>query len=124
MVNMRFNTEENLKKDFEKGRYSVMVMSTELVETQAGDDRLILYCEITDGEYEKRQFQIGIMRTCKKSDMAVQIANEQLAQICRSCGIKELSESDDLKHIEFSALLKEGETGFLEAAGFQSVGIA
>lgn len=91
---------------FPAGRYLMQVIESDVVDTKAGDGKILkLVMEVYDGPYERRRVweQLNIQNPSQKAQA---IALSQLSALTRAAGIThEVTESEDLHFKPFEAMV-------------------
>ena len=114
-----FNPEQHEEvKSFEpipKGTYVAMIVDSEMRQTRAADgEYLKLTFEIIDGTYSRRLIWTNL-NLRNKNPKAVEIANRNLASICRAVHhMKPLEDSEELhnKAIKIKVDIREAQNGY------------
>jgi len=87
------------------GPFEMAIQNSEMRQTSSKDgEYLWLEIEIMDGPYKGRKLWRNL-NLINKSEKAVEIAQRELASICRACKIGEIDDSEDLHNIIFSGTL-------------------
>lgn len=81
------------------GEYVAAITKSELKLTNDKQgQRLVLYFKVQEGKYKGRTLFTGL-NIVNKSAQAVEIAQKELATICRACGRVKINDSDELHGI-------------------------
>jgi hypothetical protein len=105
MAQLNFNAEDAPESDFEpipKDEYEMHIIQTDMKDTKAGDGSF-LECRIQileEGDYQGRLL-FERFNLVNPSEVAVRIAQRQLAQLCEAIGILSVEDSEELHDIPF-----------------------
>lgn len=82
------------------GWYSAEIIRSEMMDTKAknGNKYLKLRFKILDGDYEGR-YVFNNLNLINQNQQAVEIAKKELASICESCEVDEISDSEELHNV-------------------------
>jgi len=87
------------------GWYEAEVVKSELKTTKAGNGKyLSLQLKIIDGEYKGR-FVFANLNLVNPNQTAVEIAEKELATLCRACGLDTIEDSAELHGIPIGVKL-------------------
>lgn len=104
-----FRTEDAPESSFEPlpaGEYTVLVKDTEVKETSTGGEMLKITLEVQEPEEYAGRYIWDNLNLVNASEKAVEIAQRQLASICKACGIEEIEDSQELHGIPMLAKVK------------------
>jgi hypothetical protein len=88
------------------GRYNVMIVDSDMVETKAGTGHYLkLTFKVLEGEYINRLIWANL-NLDNPNPKAVEIAQRELSGICRACGLTEIDDSQELHGIPMSGQVK------------------
>ena len=110
MALLNFNTANQEEMDdftvIPPGEYNVQVVKTEIKDTKSGDGkRLNLQFKVLDGDFKGRIVFTGL-NIVNQNQQAVEISMKELTSICKACGKAEIQDSDELKNIPLTVMVK------------------
>lgn len=124
-----FNADDHEVRDFEAipaGQYTAIIQASEMKPTKAGDGAYLqLTFQVIEGAHKNRLLWARL-NLDNKSKAAVDIANGELAAICRAVGIMRPKDSEDLhsKPMSIRVAQKTGTDGEVrnEIKGYRPTG--
>tara|TARA_R110000824_G_scaffold82382_2_gene206468 strand:+ start:7810 stop:8277 length:468 start_codon:yes stop_codon:yes gene_type:complete len=88
------------------GDYVCIVTESEMKPTKKpGGEYLMLSLEVVEGKYKNRRLW-SRLNIVNANSAAVEIAERQLADLCRAVGRTEISDSNELHDVPFTAVVK------------------
>jgi hypothetical protein len=89
------------------GKYTAVIIDSEIKPTKAGTGSyLALTLEIVEGEFKGRKLW-SRLNLDNPSQVAVQIARQELSAICRAVGVREPKDSCELHNIPLIVTVKQ-----------------
>ncbi len=105
-LGFQFNANEVPQEEREllpAGNYMVLIENSELVQTKSGSGTMLkLVLNVLDGPYQNRKIFWNI-NIVNQNDLAQQIGQRQLAQLCHAIGKVTIQDSGELHLIPFIA---------------------
>ncbi|MBC3540639.1 DUF669 domain-containing protein [Rufibacter sediminis] len=84
------------------GKYTMMIVNSEMKETSTGGEMLVLEMDVQDGEYKGRKI-FERLNLKNANTTAVDIAFRALGELCRAIGKAKVSDSVELHNKRFIA---------------------
>ena len=90
-----------------KGWYLAEIVKTEMKDTKAGTGKyLTCQFKVLEPEEFAKRYVFNLMNLVNPNQVAVEIAQKELASLCEACGLDEIEDSTELHGIPIGIQLK------------------